>query len=306
MHTTKLLARVVVQVLLVCLSLLRLVPAGATEPTVGDGSYDIFVRSTYLLPDETLGGRMSTIASYSGDHYYYKPSIDWLPPSEAQTFASVILGSSPIPTADLMLDTAFDNIPLNAGVGVSAQIRYKFVAYKKIALELPADQRVPLIMTGYVHVSSTNLMKWDTATAESLLTTDDGSNFGAAAQYRFGDNSSYVPIYEKPFVRPDFVNSVTLTVTGNIAFGWVTASEIEPLTGYKSLQAFADPTIVVDPDYLLTADGVTYRAADVYGLAFSPGFMAPEPSTLVILGTLSILGGLAYMRRSLAGQVPRA
>jgi autotransporter-associated beta strand protein len=290
-----------------CIAAVFVAPAAHAQPTVGDGNYFISVRGAVLAPwvglapNENVGpGQLAPLDSGSQhftlldlDPTYQQTNPDGSTSNES-TFVSVALDCSNTPIASLGMTTSYDNIPLNAAVTVGGNISYNFVAYEKIALTLPYDDRVPLITKGYVDTSLTTPGPGDYAYAESTLTTQDGTTIDITA--RSGDGAPQVESRlnfptTNCYVHPDFVNQVTLSVAGSFD----TSGSEAGSSGSKGLQAIADPGIYVDPTATLDIDGTTYLATDVFGVAFSPGFQeaAPVPSDLALTssGTTLTLAG---------------
>lgn len=301
MGTSHALRSLVAATLLACIAGSISSPVMADAPTVGGGWYEMWVSSVYLVPDDYRGGPMKSIQSLAIDHSYSQTYLDGQPPSSAQTVGSLLLNCYDIPFADLQLETTYSNIPINAGCSVGGSINYKFVAYNKIGLELPWDVRVPLIATGYVSTSITNGGNWDYAYAESTITTSDGATIDLVARSGSGGSGgdAYLPLDQGFYVHPDEASLVILSVALNTAFD----SE-EPVDGYKEFHAIADPNIYVDPTAMISVNGTDYKASDVFGVAFSPGFMVPvpEPSTIAALISggigLGVLGAMWRRRRA--------
>ena len=261
--------RGVTPVLWVSVLCMMVLTGSAAEPNVGSGTYNMWLSSTYLLPSQQISGRMATITQLHLDHAYHQEYLDNLPPADAQTLLSIVGSCYNVPCLDLAMESSYTNVPISAGVTVGAQMQYQYVAYKKLAVDLPSDVHVPLVMAGYVSASLTDPGEWDYARADAsigALSGDINLSVGVGSGYS-GSNRRVDLAPTQAYVWPDWAYYVTLQTAANLAFG-----ANDPTTGGKGMQAFADPNIHIDPTATIDVNGTIYNATDLFGIAFSPGF----------------------------------
>jgi hypothetical protein len=234
-----------------------------------------------LLDDQTLGGQINPMAfpTYMEDKTItYAPNYFW-PSHEGgytQTLASTVYAGGRFPSIFSEAETSYYNIPVERGAGISAHMEYDFQAWKKYDWSPEIEVPVAALMNISAYASGGNGTK-----AYASSTISAGSFSAEVSIFTELEGNGSKQLASKFLTRLDTANRAFLST--NILLVNNNAQH-EPY-GTWGGNAFADPLIEVDPDVFIDVGGISYRASDLYGLSFSPGFSAvPEPSGMGATG----------------------
>lgn len=261
--------------------LLVTTPPVAADVSVPNGTW-YYQQRGELLDTETFSDTINPMQfpSYSEDKTITYPPFQFYQGGEIQTLTSTIFGGGMYPALDSQLETDWNNVPFTPGrdASVSAGMSYKFQAWKKFAWAPEWD--VPIAAFMSVDVSAHGPHQFFQPRPASASASADISYRSSTGTFTIGitantidDGNTSKQLFKKFAISLDTINDATLST--NI----VASSGGNYLTGNWGGQAFADPAIQIDPDAFILVNGTNYRASDLYGLSFSPGFEAvPEPN----------------------------
>lgn len=235
-----------------------------------------------LLDNETFNDSINPMQfpSYSEDKTITYPPFQFYQGGQIQTLTNTIFAGGMYPALDSHLETRWDNALFTPGrdASVSAGMTYKFQAWKKFSWAPEWD--VPIAAFMSIDVSAYGPHQFFQPRPASASASADISYHSSTGTFTIGitantinDGNTSKQLSQKFAISLDTINDATLST--NI----VASSGGSYLSGTWGGQAFADPAIQIDPDAFIEVNGTSYRASDLYGLSFSPGFQAvPEPN----------------------------
>ena len=235
-----------------------------------------------LLDTESFGGAINPaqFVSYSEDKTITYPPFQFYTGGYIQTLTHTIFAGGKYPTIDSQLETHWDNVPFIPGrdASVSASMKYNFQAWKKYSWSPDWDVPVTALMSVDVSVYGPHgFFQPEPCSAYASAGISYHSSSGTFMEELTintvldGDGSKQM--LKRFAIGLDMINEASLYTS------IVASSGGNELSGTWGGQAWADPAIQIDPDAYIDVNGVSYKASDLYGLSFSPGFEAvPEPS----------------------------
>lgn len=258
-----------------------------------------------LLDDENFGGRINPMSfpDYSEDKTIpYAPGsfYPFYEGGHTQTSVSTIFAGGLFPSIESRGATLFNNVPGQQFAQIDAHMEYDFQAWKKY--EWAPNEEVPLAALMAV---SANAYGGDGTKAYASASIAAGSFSAEVSIFTDLEGNGSKQLSSKFLTRIDTANKAFLSTS--ILLG--NSNAVNEPSGNWGGGAIADPFIQIDPDAFVEVEGVSYRATDLYGIAFSPGFSTvPEPSGMLYLSFLllshiagSLLKKCYFVIRSVCG-----